>query len=177
MVLKMLGQVCGAACESLKSVWLAMHGMTLMVAASDLSRGAPSMSATIELYKAVGHGPNLRLGPYVNVEIRHRRLIGNGVLVALRHTDGLWRQPAAPGVAFLAARVSTDGSADAKLRFVKGWKPGSDLQRLVREVRLQGDHLYLGSQATPFAHTVDESRIWQTWADGLAFEAATIAAG
>jgi hypothetical protein len=135
------------------------------------------MSAMIELYKATGNGPNLTLGPFRNVEIRHRRLLGDGVVLALRHVDGLWRQPtAASGAAFLAARVSASGRSNAKLRFVMGWKAGSDFERAIREVRLQGDHLYLGSQATPFAHTVDEERIWQTWADGLAYEAATIVA-
>lgn len=135
------------------------------------------MSTTIELYKPIGNGVTLTLGPFRNVEIRHRRLIADGTLVALQHTDGLWRQPEAEfGVAFLAARVVANGRGDAKLRFVKGWKAGSDFERDVREVRLQGDHLYLGTQATPFAHTVDEARIWQTWTDGLAYEAATIAA-
>ena len=135
------------------------------------------MSATIDLYKAVGNGPNLKLGPFRNVEIRHRRLLGDGVVVAVRHVDGLWRQPAeAPQGAFLAARVSATSRGDAMLRFAKGWKPGSDFERPVREVRLQGDFLYLGSQTNPFAHTSDDERIWQTWADGLAYESASIAA-
>ena len=135
------------------------------------------MTTTIELYKAIGNGPNVALGPFHSVEIRHRRLLGDGVVVALRHVDGLWRQPDAPfAAAFLAARISVGGGCNAKLCFVNGWKRDSDFARPIREVRLEGDHMYLGSHAVPFAHNVDEQRIWQTWADGLAYGAATIAA-
>jgi len=135
------------------------------------------MSATIESYKGISNGANVTLGPFRNVEIGHRRIVGDGIVVALRHVDGLRRRPTeSSGAAFLAARVSVGGARTATFRLVKGWKPGSDFERPIREVRLQGDHLYLGSQAAPFAHTVEDARIWQTRADGLAYEAATIAA-
>jgi hypothetical protein len=135
------------------------------------------MSVMIELYKAIGNGPNLTLGPFRNVAMRHRSLEGDGVVVALRHFDGLWRLPTgSSGAGFLAARVAAAGRSGTKLRFVQGWKSGSDFERAIREIRLQGDLMYLGSQATPFAETLDEERIWQTWADGLAYDAAILAA-
>lgn len=135
------------------------------------------MSVVIELYKALGKGPNRALGPFGQVEIRHRGLVADGSVVALRHADGLWRLPSGDAkTGYLAARLSVQGGKLGSLQFVRGWKRGSEFGRPMREVRLQGDSLYLGTQQEPIAHDVDDDRSWQTRAGGYAYQAVLLAA-
>jgi hypothetical protein len=130
------------------------------------------MASTIELTNPVGHAePSIR-GPFARVEITHRRLWGDGSVIATRGGDGAWRDGRHR---YLEARVSAGGLAFG-LTFASPWRGGVQTLR-TRIVSLVGDGLWSGNSVDQVAFDSDDDRTWIAGPDGDAYDTLIVTDG
>jgi hypothetical protein len=124
------------------------------------------MAVSVSLERFGVSGDVLRLGSFGSVEIRHRRLLGDGAILATRLADGQW---AAGAGRYVIARIEpTAPRATVSLSFQQSWK-GGDRRLRPRLVKLIGDRLLTGLRDAWSATDVDDDRAWIDERTGRAF--------
>lgn len=125
------------------------------------------MAVSVSLERLGATGQVLRLGPFRSVEIRHRRLSGDGAILATRLADGQWD---AHSGRYQTARIEpTAPRAAISLSFRQPWK-GGDRRLRPRLIKLIGERLLTGPRDTWTATDVDDDRAWVEERTGRAFD-------
>ena len=132
------------------------------------------MALDIVLSEAGEAGRTVRLGPFREARLSHRRMRAEDLEI-VRLFDGAWHWGPRR---FIASRLETVGSASGRLMHVRFQRPwGSiELGRLTDAARLYSDRLIIGSQEEWFATDDDDVRCWVSEGSGLAHEEIVIAA-
>lgn len=131
------------------------------------------MAVDVVLDRAISRQEAVRLGPFSEVHLTHRRMRA-GQLEIVRHFDGGWHWI---GASFLEARLEPTMASDRFIRvdFVRPWARPSPRESAL-DVRLYGDRLYLGPDGQWVATDDDDGRCWIAESTGLANDELVVAA-
>jgi hypothetical protein len=131
------------------------------------------MAVDIILDGAINRDMAVRLGPFAQVRLTHRRMRA-GDLEIVRHFDGGWHWN---GASFLEAGIQPAMATERliKVDFARPWARPTRGES-AEAVRLYGDRLYLQPAHSWVATDDDEGRCWVAESTGLANEEVVVAA-
>lgn len=123
------------------------------------------MQVDIVLDRAISRQEAVRLGPFREVLLTHRRMRA-GELEIVRHFDGGWHWN---GASFLEARLEPTVASDCLISvgFARPWAMPSP-RELASTALLYGARLYLGPDGLWAATDDDDGRCWIAESTGLA---------